>query len=134
MSKKDNTKAKTRVSQLEAEVHLDIPDDEIWTYKIEGLAAPHINKPFKNATAKKIALVLVIIVAVSLSMFFSIYSVVRSTGLEFSENETGYTLTRYSDTEKVPLAEIDVDYVFEVKDGKQVKLQPLLLTKALSRL
>ena len=129
MSKKDNTKAKTRVSQLEAEVHLDIPDDEIWTYKIEGLAAPHINKPFKNATAKKIALVLVIIVAVSLSMFFSIYSVVRSTGLEFSENETGYTLTRYSDTEKVPLAEIDVDYVFEVKDGKQVKNTDQVITE-----
>ena len=28
---------------------LDIPDDEIWTYQIEGLQAPHINKPFKNA-------------------------------------------------------------------------------------
>lgn len=122
MSKKDKTKAKTRVSQLEAEVHLDIPDDEIWTYKIEGLAEPHINKPFKNATAKKIALVLIIIVAVSLSMFFSIYSVVQSTGLEFEQNDNGgYTLTRYSDKEKVPLSEIDVDYVFEVVDGKQVK-------------
>ncbi len=122
MSKKDNTKAKTRVSQLEAEVHLDIPDDEIWTYKIEGLAAPHINKPFKNATAKKIALVLIIVVAVSLSMFFSIYSVVQSTGLEFEQNDNGgYTLTRYSDKEKVPLAEIDIDYVFEVVDGKQEK-------------
>ncbi len=122
MSKKDNTKAKTRVSQLEAEVHLDIPDDEIWTYKIEGLASPHINKPFKNANAKKIALVLIIIVAVSLSMFFSIYSVVRSTGTEFEANsDGGYTITRYSDKEKVPLEEIDIDYVFEVVDGKQVK-------------
>ena len=121
MSKKDKTKAKTRVSQLEAEVHLNIPEEEIWTYKLEGLAAPHINKPFKNASAKKIALVLTIIVAVSLSMFFSIYSVVRSTGLEFGENETGYTLTRYSDKGKVPVDEIDVDYVFEFENGKQSK-------------
>ncbi|MDE7124032.1 MAG: hypothetical protein K2N83_00895, partial [Eubacterium sp.] len=28
---------------------LDIPDDEIWTYQIEGLQAPHINQPYKNA-------------------------------------------------------------------------------------
>lgn len=119
MSKKDKTK--TRVSQLEADVQLDIPESEIWTYKIEGLAAPHINKPFKNAAAKKIILILVIIVAVSLSMFFSIYSVVQSTGLEFEENGNGgYTLTRYSDKEKVPLEEIEIDYVFEVVDGKQV--------------
>lgn len=129
MSKKDKTKAKTRVSQLEAEIHLDIPEEEIWTYKLEGLAAPHINKPFKNATAKKIALVIVIIVAVSLSMFFSIYSVVHSTGLEFGSNETGYTLVRYSDKEKVPLDEIDVDYVFEVENGKQKKNTDQLVTE-----
>ena len=32
---------------------LDIPDDEIWTYQIEGLQKPHINEPFENATLKK---------------------------------------------------------------------------------
>lgn len=64
MAKKDKTK--TKVSQLDVEVHLDIPDDEIWTYKIEGLAEPHINKPFKKAALKKMALVMTIIVAVSL--------------------------------------------------------------------
>lgn len=31
---------------------LDIPDDEIWTYQIEGLQKPHINEPFENATLK----------------------------------------------------------------------------------
>ena len=118
MAKKEKTK--TKGSQLEVEVHLDIPDDEIWTYKIEGLAAPHINKPFKNATLKKVALVLVIIVAVSLSMFFSIYSVVQSTGTEFEANDNGgWTLTRYSDKEKVPLEEIVINYTFEVVDGVQ---------------
>ncbi len=128
MSKKDKTK--TRVSQLEADVQLDIPESEIWTYKVEGLAAPHINKPFKNATAKKIILILVIIVAVSLSMFFSIYSVVQSTGLEFDQNDNGgYTLTRYSDKEKVPLAEIDIDYVFTVEDGKQNKDESKTITE-----
>lgn len=119
MAKKDKTK--TKVSQLDVEVHLDIPDDEIWTYKIEGLAEPHINKPFKKAALKKIALVMTIIVAVSLSMFFSIYSVVQSTDTEFEANGNGgYTITRYSDKEKVPLSEIDINYTFEIKDGKQV--------------
>ena len=51
---------------------LDIPEDEIWTYQIEGLAAPHINKPYKSAKLKKIILSLVIIVAVSLSILFSL--------------------------------------------------------------
>ena len=119
MAKKDKTK--TKVSHLEVETHLDIPDDEIWTYKVEGLAEPHINKPFKNAGAKKLALILTIVVAVSLSMFFSIYSVVQSTGTEFKANsDGGYTITRYSDKEKVPLAEIEINYTFEIKDGKQI--------------
>ena len=118
MSKKD--KIKTRVSQLEADVQLDIPESEIWTYKIEGLAEPHINKPFKNATAKKIALIITIIVAVSLSMFSSIYSVVQSTGTEFEANDNGgWTLTRYSDKEKVPLEEIEINYTFEIVNGEQ---------------
>ena len=54
---------------LQEEIH--IPEDEIWTYQVPGLAAPHIGKPFKNAKAKRILLALVILVAVSLSMYFS---------------------------------------------------------------
>ena len=35
------------------EYTLNIPEDEIWTYRIDGLQEPHINKPFKNAKIKK---------------------------------------------------------------------------------
>lgn len=129
MSKKDKTKVKTKASHLDAEVHLDIPDEEIWTYKIEGLAEPHINRPFKKAGLKKLALVVSIIVAVSLSMYFSIQSVVSSTGTEFGQNDSGYTLLRYSDKEKVPLSTVEVDCVFEVKDGKQIKNTDQIITE-----
>lgn len=121
MSKKDKTKVKTQVSHLESDVHIEVPDDEIWTYKIEGLAAPHINKPFKNASAKKIVFVITIIIAISISMFFSIYSVVKSTGTEFEQNDTGYTIVRYSNKEKKSVDVIEVDYVFDIENGKQVK-------------
>ena len=35
-----------------ADYTLDIPDDEIWSYQIEGLQAPAINKSYKKATGK----------------------------------------------------------------------------------
>lgn len=114
-------KTKTKVSQLEAEVELNIPDDEIWTYKIEGLAAPHINKPFNKATQKKIALIVTIVISVVLSMYFSIMSVVQRGSLEFEDNGNGVTLTRYINVDKEPLTEIDLDYAFTMENGKQVK-------------
>ena len=94
--------SKKKIDNLDVlQEEINIPEDEIWTYQVPGLAAPHIGKPFKNAKAKRMLLALVILVAVSLSMFFSIYSVVQSTGLEFEQNDNGgYTLTRYSDKEK----------------------------------
>ena len=39
---------------IEEPIHLDIPEDEIWTYKVDGLAAPHINKPYKHYGLKKV--------------------------------------------------------------------------------
>ena len=60
------------------DVHLDIPEDEIWTYKIDGLAEPHINKPFTNFTLKKIIFTVLILIAVGLSMYFSVRVVSRA--------------------------------------------------------
>ncbi len=114
-------KTKTKVSQLDADIELDIPEDEIWTYKIEGLAAPHINKPFKKATQKKVLLIAVIIVSVALSMYFSIMSVVQRGSLEFKETADGVTLVRYINVDKEPLRELDIDYMFAMENGKQVK-------------
>ena len=43
MSKKEKKEKKVKGEVLQEEIHLDIPEDEIWTYQVEGLAAPHIN-------------------------------------------------------------------------------------------
>ena len=48
MSKKE----KKKVDDWGTDVQLDIPEDEIWTYQVPGLAAPHINKPYKYYTLK----------------------------------------------------------------------------------
>ena len=83
------------------EVHLDIPEDEIWTYQVPGLAAPHINKPYKHYTLKKVIFALVIIVAISLSMYFSVRTVQKDT-FEYKEltngTEVTYELSKYSNT------------------------------------
>lgn len=94
MSKKEK---KQRMNNILAEdIVLDIPDDEVYTYHIEGLAAPHINKPYKHYTLKKIIFVAVIIVAVSLSMLFSLMILSNET-FTFKENDAGgVTFTKFS--------------------------------------
>mgnify|MGYP003293664575 CR=1 FL=1 len=54
MRKKDK---EVKVAVEEEPISLDIPEEEIWTYQVEGLAAPHINKPYKYYTLKKIVFV-----------------------------------------------------------------------------
>ena len=70
MSKKE--KKQNKANGWGTDVQLDIPEDEIWTYQVPGLAAPHVNKPYKYYNLKKAIFVIVIIVAVSLSMLFSV--------------------------------------------------------------
>ncbi|MBQ7100622.1 MAG: hypothetical protein IJN81_03245, partial [Clostridia bacterium] len=86
------SKKEIKMNNQNVEAHLDIPEDEIWTYKVEGLAAPHINKPYKYYTLKKIVFALVIIVAVSLSMYFSVRTVQKDT-FEYKELTNGTEVT-----------------------------------------
>lgn len=109
LKKKD--KVKTSAKTTDEVIRLDIPEEEIWTYQVEGLAAPHINKPFKNFKAKKILLTFVILVAVSLSMYFSIRTVQNET-FEYEKNDTGYTLTKFSNTGFI--RELDIDYASSI--------------------
>ncbi len=109
LKKKD--KVKTSSKTKDEVIRLDIPEEEIWTYQVEGLAAPHINKPFKNFKAKKILLTLVILVAVSLSMYFSIRTV-QNEIFEYEKNDTGYTLTKFSNTGFI--RELDIDYASSI--------------------
>ena len=108
MSKKE----KKQVNNWGTDVHLDIPEDEIWTYQVPGLAAPHINKPYKYYTLKKIVFVLVIIVAVSLSIYFSILALQNDT-FQYTETEQGIEFSKFSNTGY--LYELDIDYVSDVE-------------------
>lgn len=109
MSKKD----KKKVNNLTPDepIVLDIPEDEIWTYQVPGLAAPHINKPYKHYGIKKIVFTLVIIVAVLLSMYFSVRTV-QSDTFEYKKLDNGYQFDKFSNTGYI--TELDIDYVMTV--------------------
>lgn len=109
MAKKDK-KVKTKV---EEEIKLDIPDDEIWTYQVPGLAAPHINKPYKHYTLKKVIFALVIIIAVSISMYLSLRTV-ESEVFDYTENDNGtYELHKFTNNSLI--TELDIDYVTSIE-------------------
>ncbi len=110
MSKKE--KVKNKGTALQEDIKLDIPEDEIWTYQVEGLAAPHINKPYKHYNLKKALFVIVIIISVSLSIYFSILALQNET-FEYTQLENGYKLSKFSNTGY--LYELDIDYVSDVE-------------------
>ena len=112
MSKKDNKEKKVKGEVLQEDIHLDIPEDEIWTYQVEGLAAPHINKPYKYYNLKKAIFVIVIIIAVSLSMYFSIMALQNET-FEYTQIENGYEFSHFANTGY--LYKLDIDYVSEIE-------------------
>lgn len=94
------------------DVHLDIPEEEIWTYKIDGLAEPHINKPFTNFTAKKIVFTVLLVIAVFISMYFSVRVVSR---VPFEYNAVGdgtYEFTKFNNTGYI--GHLDIDYAIEI--------------------
>lgn len=110
MSRKEKNKNKGIV--LQDDIKLDIPEDEIWTYQVEGLAAPHINKPYKYYNLKKAIFVIVIIVAVSLSIYFSVMALQNET-FEYTQIENGYEFTHFANTGY--LNELDIDYVSDIE-------------------
>ena len=110
MSKKE--KKQKAVNDWQTDVKLDIPEEEIWTYQVPGLAAPHVNKPYKYYNLKKAVFVLVIIVAVSLSMYFSVMALQNDT-FEYNETETGIEFSKFSNTGY--LYELDIDYVCDIE-------------------
>ena len=58
---------------------LHIPEDEIWTYRIEGLQAPHIGNAHTHSAGKKALVVAVLLVAIGLSIFLSVRAVHKDT-------------------------------------------------------
>ena len=95
------------------EAKLDIPEDEIWTYQVPGLAAPHINKPYKFFTLKKIIFIVTIVIAVGLSCYFSILAIANKDTFTYEQTDNGsYRLSKFSNTGI--MAELTIDYVTTV--------------------
>ncbi len=95
---------------------LNIPENEIWTYRVEGLAAPHINKPYKHYGLKKVIFAVVIIIAVSLSCYFSVRTVQKDT-FEYKQTQAGYQLSKFSNTGYITA--LDIDYVSSVEYDRE---------------
>ena len=112
MSKKEKKEKKVKGEVLQEDIHLDIPEDEIWTYQVPGLAAPHINKPYKYYNLKKAIFVIVILVAVSLSIYFSVMALQNET-FEYTQLENGYEFSNFSNTGY--LTELEIDYVSNIE-------------------
>ena len=110
MSKKE--KKQNKANGWGTDVQLDIPEEEIWTYQVPGLAAPHVNKPYKHYNLKKAIFVIVIIVAVSLSMLFSVLALQNET-FEYTETESGIQFSKFSNTGY--LYELEIDYVSNIE-------------------
>ena len=105
------------------EYTLDIPDDEIWTYQIEGLQAPHINQPFKNAKRNKIIVVLILLIAIGCSIFLSVRAVHSDTYKYKDLGDGTYELVKFSNPGDIK--EITIDYVVDLETGEKDTSKPI---------
>ena len=96
----------------DVENFLNIKDEEVWTFHIEGLSAPRINKPVKYRLLKQVLFVLIIVVAVGLAIYFSIAAVQKDT-FEFKTVDDGVELTKFNNTGYVK--ELYIDYYTDIK-------------------
>lgn len=114
--------AKEREAQAE-EYTIDIPEDEIWTYQIEGLQKPHINKPYENAGIKKVVIVVSLLIAIGIAIFLSFRVVHNDT---YSYNDLGdgtYELVKFTNPGSVK--KIKIDYVVDNETGKKDLTKPI---------
>lgn len=107
---------------------IDIPEDEIWSYQIEGLQPPHISQPFKNARAKKIIVVITLLIAIGLAMYFSVRAV-HSDPYEYKALEDGtYELVKFSNPGDI--IDVTIDYVVDLETGKKDTSKPISVVDA----
>ena len=83
----------------------EIPDSEAWTYQIEGMKAPAIGKPVTHAGLKKAVVIAVLIVAIGLSIFFSVRAI-HSETFDYTQTETGWELSKFSNPGDVTTLEL----------------------------
>lgn len=94
--------------QTAPEYTLDIPEDEIWTYQIDGLQAPHIGQRSDQTRMKKAIVVIVLIIAIGLSIFMSVRAV-HNDEYKFKQLDSGYQLVKYSNPGDE--TEVTIDFV-----------------------
>ena len=104
----------------------NIPDDEIWTFQVEGLPAPKIGKNHHHDRWRKVLVVAVLLVAISLSMFFSVRTV-HNDEYEFVQLDSGeYMLDKYANPGGVK--EVTLDYVDGDRQNRWFRFVNLPLT------
>lgn len=108
MSKKKNAKNNLVDQSVYDDYKNAIPEDEIWTYQIEGLQAPHVNKAFTNFKIKRIIVVAVLIVAISTSIFLSVRAVHADTFQYEALSDGTYEFVKFSNPGDV--LNLTVDY------------------------
>lgn len=100
---------KKNMPQLKSteELMAEIPEDEIWTYRIEGLQEPQIGKDHSHSTGKKAITVVSLLIAISLSIFFSIRAVHTQT-FDYKQLDDGtFELTKFSNPGELKALTID---------------------------
>lgn len=97
-----------------AEVQLQIPAEDVWTYQIEGMKAPLIGKSVEKAGLKKAIVIIVLVLAIGLSIFFSVRAV-HSDTFNYAQTETGWEFVKFSNPGDV--TSLTVDFV----DGDPAK-------------
>lgn len=96
MKKHKKDKAPRKIVDMSNPEPLDIPEDEIWTYRIEGLQEPRIGGTYQHPTGKKVLTVAVLLVAIGLSIFFSVRAVHNDT-FKYKMLEDGtYELVKFT--------------------------------------
>ena len=126
MSKKE----KKMHNALTDDTVIEIPEDEIYTYHIEGLSPPHINKPYKHYTLKKAIFIIVIVVSIALSMYFSL-SILRTDTFTFAEISDGnYQFTKFSNPGYID--ELTINWVLDIEypENGETDAKPVTVTDA----
>lgn len=102
-------------SSTEPEYKLNIPENEIWTYQIEGLQPPHIGKPYTHAKLKMAVVIVTLVIAISLAIYLSVRAV-HSEKYQYEQLDNGtYELIRFSNPGDI--TDLTIDYVRDENDN-----------------
>lgn len=90
------------------EIKLDIPVEEAWSYKIDGLRAPMIGKKAGHSTAKKSIVVITLIITIGISIYLSIRAL-HSDVYQYEQIGENWQLSKFSNPGDI--TEITIDHV-----------------------